>query len=292
MCFLMLHAPGITEHVTPSHPLPCFVEFLFMPFQQNLNRTPYWSCCFCFSAGTFIPGTLHCNFSCLHPPPPHPPHSKATPHPPQQSKACFLFLGFLTPVPMSEYFLQAISQDLRAYLICSLVSRIMVFDECGPKPKNSCAIYFVQFYCRRLNLVMVTPPRLKAEFLMPFWWQILNILFHSASLLCSVWVLPSWSNLCHFNSLTKWSNLSRFSNLKNCSLPLVTLPDLANSNRGHTAKHEFQIKIKNNFCTGMSQFGTSFEIPPPQIMCYYSEIQIWLSVQYFIWQAYLLSIFV
>lgn len=145
---------------------------------------------------------------------------------------------------MSEYFLQAISQDLRAYLIRSLVSRIMVCPDCGPVSKNSCAVYFVQFYCRRLNLVTVTPPRVTAEFLMPFWWQILNILFHSASILCSVWVLPSWSNLCHFNSLTIWSNSSRFSDFKNYSLPLVTSPDLANSNWGRTAQRKFQISNK------------------------------------------------
>lgn len=148
---------------------------------------------------------------------------------------------FLLPVPTSENCLLALSQeDPRAYFICSLLSQTMVCTPWYPITKNSHSISFVQPYRRRLKLVTVLPERMKAEFLVPFWWQIFKTLISSvlnSSIFVSV--IFSWSNL--FNFLTKWSNSPRFSNLNNYSLPLKSLPESANNNMEHTVKLEFQM---------------------------------------------------
>lgn len=153
--------------------------------------------------------------------------------------------GFLLPVPMSENWLQALSQeDLRAYLFCSLLSGIMVCTAYCSISKNSSSLYFVQFHCSSLNLVIVTPPSMKAESQCLFGDKYAKLFSVPQCLIsCSVFVLVlfSWSNLCNFNFLTEWSNSSGFSNLNNYSLPMIVLPDLANNNVGHTVKLKYQI---------------------------------------------------
>ena len=151
--------PHSTITVGIHQPLPLLVESHVMHTQQSLKGNPY-----SFRA-LFLCRASHLEFcitisGCFY-------LLKLQFPSPQLSKA---LNGFLLPVPISENCLLALSQeDLRAYFICSLLSQTMVCTAWCPITKNSHSIPFVQLY-GRLKLVTVLPQRMKAEFLMPFWW--------------------------------------------------------------------------------------------------------------------------
>lgn len=124
------------------------------PMFSKALKEPHTSFEILFLGRSFISRTLHCPFWLFRPP--------QTPN--CISRTQQTLCGFLLPVPMSENGLQVVSQeDLRNYLICSLLSGIMVCGACCPISKNRQSLYFVQFYCSSLSWVIGTSSRMRAE---------------------------------------------------------------------------------------------------------------------------------
>lgn len=138
MSLLLLLTSKVSHHIWAYNSQSFFAPLLNFtsPMFSKALKEPHTSFGILFLCRSFISRTLHCHFWLF--PPPRTLICIST----TQQTLC----GFLLPVPMSENGLQVLSQeDLRDYLICSLLSGIMVCGACCPISKNRQSLYFVQF---------------------------------------------------------------------------------------------------------------------------------------------------